>query len=246
MTVDGVTRAIAFVPSAFSSYSGCGQYLEDIARARAAAGPRAPRVDKVRAFYNHPGFIEAMRDRVRTGFDEVPAGRRAGAHLAFTAHSIPLSMADGCAYVAQLEEACGLVARGAGRSSWRLVYQSRSGPPSQPWLGPDVLDHLRSLKADGATDVVVAPIGFVSDHMEVKYDLDYEARQKAAELGLNLVRAGTAGAHPRFVSMIRELVEERLGDSPERRTLGSRGPAPDVCPEDCCPVGAGRPALARG
>jgi len=245
MMEDGVTRAIAFVPSAFSSYSGCGQYLEDIARARAAVGERAPRVDKVRVFYNHPGFIEAMTDRVRAAFDEVPAERGAAAHLAFTAHSIPLLMAGGCAYVAQLEEACRLVARGAGRSSWRLVYQSRSGPPHQPWLEPDVLDHLQSLRAAGATDVVLAPIGFASDHMEVKYDLDYEARHRAGELGLNLVRAGTAGTHPRFVSMIRDLVEERLRDSPERRTLGSRGPAPDVCPEDCCPVGAGRPALVR-
>lgn len=245
MADDGVTRAVAFVPSAFSSYSGCGQYLEDIARARAAVGERAPRVDKVRVFYNHPGFIEAMTDRVRAAFDEVPAERRAAAHLAFTAHSIPLAMAGGCGYVAQLEEACGLVARGAGRSAFRLVYQSRSGPPHQPWLEPDVLDHLTSLSTAGATDVVLSPIGFVSDHMEVKYDLDYEARHRAEDLGLNLVRAGTAGTHPRFVSMIRELVEERLHDSPERLALGSLGPAPDACAEDCCPVGPGRPAFPR-
>jgi ferrochelatase len=246
MADDGVKRAIAFVPSAFSSYSGCGQYLEDIAGARAAVGERAPRVDKLRVFYNHPGFIEAMIDRVRAAFEEVPAERRAAAHLAFTAHSIPLAMAGGSAYVAQLEEACRLGAEGAGRSGFRLVYQSRSGPPHQPWLEPDVLDHLQSIRAAGATDLVLSPIGFVSDHMEVKYDLDHEARHRAEELGLTLVRAGTAGTHPRFVAMIRDLVEERLRDSPDRRTLGSSGPAPDVCRDDCCPVGGGRPARPRG
>ncbi|HSB61803.1 MAG TPA: ferrochelatase, partial [Vicinamibacteria bacterium] len=140
-------------------------------------------------------------------------------------------------YVAQLEEACRLVAEGAAWPSWRLVYQSRSGPPGQPWLEPDVLDHLRELKAEGATDVVLSPLGFVSDHMEVRYDLDFEARAKAEELGLSLVRAGTPGTHPRFVSMVRELVEERLGGAAARPALGARGPAPDVCPDDCCPTG---------
>jgi len=236
MADDGVTRAIAFVTSAFSSYSGCRQYLEDIARARAAAGARAPRVDKLRAFWNHPGFVEAMIDGVRDAAGEVPAERRAEARLTFTAHSIPRAMAAGCDYVAQLEEACRLVAEGAGWLSWRLVYQSRSGPPGQPWLEPDVLDHLRELKAEGATDVVLSPLGFVSDHMEVKYDLDFEARAKAAELGLSLVRAGTPGTHPRFVRMVRELVEERLREAAVRPALGARGPAPDACPDDCCPV----------
>ncbi|HEX9203084.1 MAG TPA: ferrochelatase [Vicinamibacteria bacterium] len=242
MADDGISRAIAFVTSAFSSYSSCGQYLEDIAKARAAVGERAPRIDKVRAFYNHPGFIEAMSDRVRAAFEELPAGRRAAARLAFTAHSIPLAMASRCAYVAQLEEACRLVAAGAGRTEWGLAYQSRSGAPHQLWLEPDILDHLRVLRDQGATDVVVAPIGFVSDHMEVRYDLDLEARGRAEELGLNLVRAGTAGSHPRFVSMVRELVEERQRETPERPALGTRGPVPDVCPEGCCPVGSGRSA----
>ena len=237
---------IAFVTSAFSSYSSCGQYLEDIAKARAAEGERAPRIDKVRAFYNHPGFIEAMADRVRTAFEELPAGRRAAARLAFTAHSIPLAMAAGCAYVAQLEEACRLVAAGAGRTEWGLAYQSRSGAPHQPWLEPDVLDHLKGLRDAGATDVVVAPIGFVSDHMEVRYDLDLEARERAEELGLSLVRAGTAGSHPRFASMVRELVEERQRETAERPALGTRGPVPDVCPEDCCPVGTRPPAVRPG
>ena len=246
MADDGISRAIAFVTSAFSSYSSCGQYLEDIAKARAAVGERAPRIDKVRAFYNHPGFIEAMADRVRTAFEELPAGRRAAARLAFTAHSIPLAMAAGCAYVAQLEEACRLVAAGAGRTEWGLAYQSRSGAPHQPWLEPDVLDHLKGLRDAGATDVVVAPIGFVSDHMEVRYDLDLEARERAEELGLSLVRAGTAGSHPRFASMVRELVEERQRETAERPALGTRGPVPDVCPEDCCPVGTRPPAIGPG
>jgi protoporphyrin/coproporphyrin ferrochelatase len=241
----GVTRALAFVTSAFSSYSGCRQYLEDIERARTAVGERAPRVDKLRVFHNHPGFIGAMADRVRAAFEEVPAALRPEAHLAFTAHSIPLAMAEGCAFVAQLEEACRLVAERAGRSSWRLVYQSRSGAPHQPWLGPDILEHLQALRAEGATDVVVAPIGFISDHLEVKYDLDYEARRKAEEIGLRLVRAATVGTHPAFVRMIRELVEERLGETAERPALGAFGPAPDNCPEGCCPVGASRPAPVR-
>jgi ferrochelatase len=154
-------------------------------------------------------------------------------------------MAQTSCYQAQLEEACRLGAGQLEHQDWRLVYQSRSGAPGQPWLEPDVLDAIRSLARQSAKAVVLVPIGFVSDHMEVKYDLDHEARHRAEELGLNLVRAGTAGTHPRFVSMVRELVEERLRDSLERRALGSRGPAPDVCAEDCCPVGPGRPALPR-
>ena len=245
MAEAGVKRALAFVTSAFSSYSGCRQYLEDIARARAAVGKRAPLVDKLRVFHNHPAFIGAMADRVREAFEHVPMALRPEARLAFTAHSIPVAMAEGCAFVAQLDEACRLVAEQAGRSSWRLVYQSRSGSPQQPWLGPDILDHLRALREDGATDVVVAPIGFISDHLEVKYDLDYEGQRKAGEMGLRLVRAATVGTHPAFVRMIRELVEERVVETAERPTLGAFGPAPDTCPEGCCPVGASRPALAR-
>jgi len=243
MADDGVSRAIAFVTSAFSSYSSCGQYLDDIAKARESVGERAPRVDKVRAFYNHPGFIEATTDRVRAAFQEIPAGRRAAARLVFTAHSIPLAMASGCAYVAQLGEACALVAAGAGRAEWELAYQSRSGAPQQPWLEPDILDRVQALRAAGAADIVVSPIGFVSDHMEVRYDLDLEARARAEELGLNLVRAGTAGSHPRFASMVRELVEERQREAPERPALGTLGPVPDVCPEGCCPAGSHRPGL---
>jgi ferrochelatase len=244
MGANGVRRALAFVTSAFSSYSGCRQYLGDIARARKAVGDGAPVIDKLRAFYNHPGFVEPLVERVRAAFDRIPEPRRAEARLVYTAHSLPRALASTSDYQVQLEDTAGLVAGGLERLDWSLVYQSRTGPPSQPWLEPDIVDHLRALAAGGVRDVVVAPIGFVSDHMEVVYDLDLEARSRAVELGLNMVRAGTVGTHPRFVRMIRELVLERITDDPVRPHLGSRGPAPDVCPADCCPPAA-RPASPR-
>jgi len=235
MTANGVRRAFAFVTSAYSSYSGCRQYLEDLARAREAAGPGAPAVLKLRVFYNHPGFIETMADRVRAALDQIPPERRAKAELAFTAHSVPVAMAETSRYVQQIEEACRLVAERVGRPHYRLVYQSRSGAPGQPWLGPDVLEYLRELAAAGAAkDVVLAPIGFISDHMEVVYDLDTEARQLCDQLGLHMVRAETVGADPRFAAMIRELVLERLGHA-QPRALGEFGPGADACAEDCCP-----------
>ena len=150
-------------------------------------------------------------------------------------------MADGCAYEAQLTETCRLVAEGIGHEHWRLVFQSRSGPPTQAWLEPDICDYLRALKVQGTSDVVVAPIGFISDHMEVKYDLDTEARQLAKEIGINMIRAATVGTHPDFIKMIRELICERLDPQAERRALGTRGASHDLCPADCCLMGA-RPA----
>jgi protoporphyrin/coproporphyrin ferrochelatase len=236
MAGDGVRRALAFVTSAYSSYSGCRQYLEDIERARVAVGPAAPVLDKLRVFHDHPSFVEANADRLREALRTLPAERRAGARLVFTAHSVPAAMADGSDYVAQLRETCELVATAAGRERWTLVYQSRSGPPEVPWLEPDILPHLDALRAEGARDVVVAPVGFVSDHMEVVYDLDTEARGRAAALGLGFVRAGTAGTHPAFVRMIRELVEERRNGGP-RRALGARGPRADACAPGCCASG---------
>jgi ferrochelatase len=241
MAGDGVRRAVAFVTSAYSSYAGCRQYLEAIARARAEVGPSAPVVDKLRVFHDHPGFIEANADRVRAALAALPSPRRATARIAFTAHSIPAAMAAGSDYVAQLRETCALVAGSVPHERWALVYQSRSGPPEQPWLEPDVLDHLGTLRAEGVGDVVVAPVGFVSDHMEVVHDLDIEARERAASLGLGFVRAGTAGTHPAFVRMIRELVDERVAGG-ERRALGARGPRPDACAPDCCQSGAARPS----
>jgi protoporphyrin/coproporphyrin ferrochelatase len=233
MRAAGVRRALAFVMSAYGSYSGCRQYLEDISKAREAAGPGAPEIDKLRVFYNHPGFIEPMAERVRDAAAQIPEERRSAAALVFTAHSIPLAMAANSCYEAQLSEACRLVAERVGRADGRLVYQSRSGSPSQPWLGPDIADHLREIRAAGRRDAVLAPIGFISDHMEVLYDLDTEARALAETLGLNVVRAGTVGNHPAFVSMIRELLLERMGELPAR-WLGEQGPSHDVCEPDCC------------
>lgn len=230
----GVKSAVAFVTSAFSSYSGCRQYREDIQRA-ASAVEGAPRIDKLRGFFNHPGFIETMSDRVSAALEAVPAERRETCALIFTAHSIPMSMASNSRYVDQLKEASALVASAVDREDWQLAYQSRSGPPSQPWLEPDIGDALRTLAANGATDAVVVPIGFVSDHMEVLYDLDTEAAALAQELKMNLVRARTAGAHPRFVRMIRELIEERLEGAPPA-TCGTLAALPDFCPADCCPA----------
>ena len=240
MVGDGVRRALAFVTSAYSSYSGCRQYLEDIARARAEVGERAPVVDKLRVFHDHPGFVEANADRVREALATLPPARRHSARIAFTAHSIPIAMAAGSDYVAQLRETCGLVAAAVPHERWALVYQSRSGGPQQPWLEPDILGHLDALRAEGVRDVVVAPVGFVSDHMEVVYDLDSEARERAAALGLGFVRAGTAGIHPAFVGMVRDLIEERVSGG-ARRGLGTRGPRPDPCAADCCQSGAARP-----
>lgn len=237
MRDDGIKQALGFVTSVFSSYSGCRQYLEDIARAQQEVGAGTPRVDKLRSFFNHPGFIAAMQARTRAALDSVVAERRSMTQLVFTAHSIPLAMASGCAYEAQLHESCRLVAEAFPKHSWQLVYQSRSGPPTQAWLAPDVCDHLREVADKGeVTDIVVVPIGFVSDHMEVLFDLDTEAKQVCRELGLNMVRAGTAGTHPRFIRMVRELIEERTAGS-ERQSIGQLGPSHDACPSDCCPSG---------
>jgi ferrochelatase len=243
MARDGVRRALAFVTSAYSSYSGCRQYLDDIARARTELANEAPEVDKLRAFYNHPGFVEPLVELVDGAFQRIEEPRRRAARLVFTAHSLPRGLAASSDYEAQIRETAGLVAEGLGRPGWTLAWQSRSGPPSQPWLEPDIVEHLRALAAEGVRDVVVAPIGFISDHMEVVYDLDLEAKSRAVEIGLRMVRAPTVGTHPRFVRMIRELVEERLSDRPVRLALGSRGPAPDVCAPDCCPA-LRRPAPA--
>jgi ferrochelatase len=265
MAADGVRRALAFVTSAFSSYSGCRQYREDIARAQQEVGPAAPQVDKLRVYFNHPGFIEPMIERTQAALGAIPADRRDDAMLVFTAHSIPQAMADGCKYEAQLRDACQLVAKGVGREStslslgervgslgtrrgevrvpWHLAYQSRSGPPQQSWLEPDIGDFLERCQVSGVRcqDAVVVPIGFISDHMEVLFDLDTEVRQLCDSLGIHLVRAATVGAHPRFIRMIRELVEERMSNSPQRLALGELGPKEDICPDDCCVYTPARP-----
>ncbi|MEX2188117.1 MAG: ferrochelatase [Pirellulales bacterium] len=243
MRDDGIGRAIALVLAAYSSYSSCRQYREDIARAQAAVGEGAPQVDKIRVFYNHPLFVEVWTERLNAALAKIPEPRRAATQIVFCAHSIPAAMAGGCQYEPQLLEACRLVGEATGRTDWKLVYQSRSGPPTHPWLGPDVCDYLRELHAaKRPADVVVAPIGFLSDHMEVIYDLDTEARGLCNELGIHLVRAATPGTHPKMVEMFRQLIEERVGDSSSSRAMGRHaigrdGPSHDVCPEDCCPSG---------
>jgi len=234
MRADGIRRALAFATSAFGSYSGCRQYREDIERARTEIGSGAPEIHKLRTFHNHPGFVQAMADRVREALNRIPDDRRAAAPLLFTAHSISISMAETSPYVAQLLESCGLVSQAVGRTG-ALVYQSRSGPPTQPWLEPEVCDSIRQLHAGGdLTDLVLAPIGFLSDHMEVVYDLDTEAAALCRELGVNLSRAATVGVHPAFVSMIRELILERT-QGRERRCLGMAGAGFDTCGPDRCP-----------
>ncbi len=250
MQQDGVRRALAFVTSAYSSYSGCRQYREDIARAQSEVGPDAPEVDKLRAFFNHPAYVEATVERVRDALQAVPAAAQGAVQkdvqIVYTAHSIPVSMANSSDYVKQLEEVRRLVSGMIGQKNDALVYQSRSGAPGQPWLEPDILDYLRQVKAENlASAAVLAPISFVSDHMEVLYDLDVEARQVCDSLGLPMTRAKTVGVHPKFVGMIRELILERMNPGSERRAVGLLGARADVCAEECCP-GPGRKAVVSG
>ena len=237
MKQDGIRRALAFVTSAYSSYSGCRQYREDIARAQSEIGPVAPDVDKLRPYFNLPGSIEATVERLDDALEQIPANARENVHLVYIAHSIPLSMANTCEYVNQLEEVRKLVSAKLGLSNDALVYQSRSGAPGQPWLEPDILDYLREVKKrNRASAVVLAPISFVSDHMEVLYDLDIEARHLCESLSLPMARAKTVGVHPKFIGMIRELIVERTNPGTKRLALGSLGPRHDVCADDCCPA----------
>jgi ferrochelatase len=233
MRDDGIRRALAFITSPYSSYSSCRQYLDDIARAREVVGPGAPEVHRVRHYFDHPGFIEPLRRNVAMALATVADDDAA---LLYSAHSIPLAMARTSDYEAQLHEVARLVTAGASLGhAWTLVWQSRSGPPSVPWLEPDVGDHLADLAAAGTRSVVVAPIGFISDHMEVVFDLDVQAAERAAALGLRFVRAATVGAAPEFVAMIRELVQEQPDPSSPRRSLGRLGLRP-ACAPGCCPA----------
>ena len=236
MEADGVKRAIAFFTSTFSCYSGCRQYRENIRDAQDVVGAGAPRIDKLRMPYNHPCFIDTNAEHLRQALEQIDPARRDGAKVLFTAHSIPMSMAENCKYERQLNEASRLTAEAAGHANWELVYQSRSGPPQQPWLEPDVCDRIEALHAEGGlNDLVLLPIGFVSDHMEVLFDLDTEAKELCDKLDVNLVRAATIGTHPRAVSMIRELIEERIAtereESPERPAVGQYPREPRPLPE---------------
>ncbi|MFF3249970.1 ferrochelatase [Actinacidiphila glaucinigra] len=269
LTEDGHRRVLVLATSAYASYSGCRQYRENLADSLAALeaeGRTVPRVDKLRHYFNHPGFVRPMVDAVLTALATLPEDVRDGAHLAFTTHSIPTAAADtsgrpedhaedgaGGAYVAEHLDTARLIADAVREATgtdrpWKLVYQSRSGAPHIPWLEPDICDHLEELHDSGVPAAVMVPIGFVSDHMEVKYDLDTEATAKAAELGLPVARAATVGADPRFAAAVRELVLERAaterGLAPERCALGALGPSHDVCPVGCCPARSPRPAAA--
>ena len=248
MAGDGVTRVLAVLTSAYSSYSGCRQYRENLAAAVAPLGDRAPQVDRVRHYFNHPGFVQAMVSSTVAALDALPEGLRRDARLVFVTHSVPTSMNDasgpsGSAYQTQHRDVARLVtaevaaATGADHR-FDLAYCSRSGPPTQPWLEPDVNDHLEVLGAEGTPAAVLVPIGFVSDHMEVRFDLDTEALATAGRLGLPVSRAATVGTDPGFVAALRELVLERAalvrGEAPARPALGRLGPSHDLCPAGCC------------
>ena len=237
MAGDGLRRAVGVVTSAFSSYPGCRQYREDVARAQAAVGSGAPAVERIRWFHDHPGFIDAVAAATADAIAAL-ASEHAGvaARLVFTAHSIPVAMARTSRYVEQLTAAAERVARRCGAEGWDLVYQSRSGSPQVPWLGPDVSAHLPALAAAGTQAVVVVPLGFVSDHMEVVWDLDVEARQVAADAGLHFARAATPGTDPRFVAALADLVEERI----------LRPATEAACPPGCCPNLAAMAAVSVG
>jgi ferrochelatase len=218
MAADGVRRALVFPTSAYGGYSACRQYDEDIAGARAEVGPNAPDLVKLRQFFDHPLFIDAVVDAVRSAVEASPAGAR----LVFTAHSVPLAAdaaagVDGRLYSRQIAEAARLVAERLGVAEYDVVWQSRSGPPSVPWLEPDIVDHVESLHADGVPAVVVSPIGFVSDHLEVVWDLDNEARERAEKLGMGFARAATPGTDPRFAQLVVELVREHVAGAPVRK-----------------------------
>ena len=258
MAADGVRRALVLVTSAYSSYSGCRQYREDRDRACAQSSAAGLALDRIRHYFDHPGFVDAMADNVATAWDSLAAEGGSPVRIVFTTHSLPQALADrsgppefhgqgtGGAYVAQHRGAAGAVIDRLtqirpGRYEWELVFQSRSGAPTTPWLGPDVNDRLTELAGDGVAAIVLAPIGFVSDHMEVIWDLDVEAAQRCGELGISVSRASTVGTSAVFVAGLVELVAERvdlvaLGMTPVVRSARTPlGPSWDDCDDTCCP-----------
>lgn len=243
----GYRRILTVLTSAYSSYSGCRQYLEDLDRAKgqlvSAQIPGAGDLEfhKIRAFFNHPGFIKATAQQLSTALSKFEDATNVT--VLYSAHSIPLAMAAGCDYEKQLTEVASLISDLLGLKHYEVVYQSRSGPPHQPWLEPDICDRIEELyQKNGTRQIVIAPIGFLSDHIEILFDLDTEAHEVCRRLGIQVVRAKTVSTHPGFVSMLRELIQEKLTGSHDRATVGNLPPAPDSCPHDCCP--SGRPAAA--
>ena len=266
MRADGVRRPLAFFTSAYSSYSGCRQYRENLADAIATVGADTLQIDRIGPYFNHPGFVDPFIDATVEAVQQLTDAQRSNAHLVFTTHSIPVAMADSSgsstasdtgqplgAYVAQHREVAHLVARAVNAAAgldlpWDLVYQSRSGAPHIPWLEPDIDSHLKELTSAGATAAVVVPIGFVSDHMEVMWDLDTQARAAADEVGLPMVRVATPGSDPRTVAMVADLVRERIDGTvaSDRKRLGSLPSTADCCPGDCCPNPRGpRPVIGE-
>jgi ferrochelatase len=229
----GRKKTLVFFTALFSCYSGCRQYRENLEVASEEIGEGVPELHKLRMAYNHPGFVAAMSDRLNDALWSLPEELQDDAVVLFSAHSIPLSMAEGSEYVEQLQESSRLVAEKSGVVDYRIVYQSRSGAPHIPWLEPDVCDVICELSDSGVGAVVVVPIGFVSDHMEVIYDLDVEAKAVAEEREMAFARAGTAGTHPAFVKMTVELVQERVSGA-EKKCVGRHGPSHDLCPKGCC------------
>ncbi len=208
---NGVRRALGFVLAAHRCEASWERYLRNVEEARERVGPSAPVVDYPDEWHAHPLFIEAAAARVAEALARLEPGARARAQLIFTAHSIPAAMAAASPYVEQLRESARLIAERLGRRQWALAFQSRSGSPREPWLEPDVCDVLRGLKGQPA---VVAPIGFICDHVEVLYDLDVEAARVARQAGVVMERAATVGEHPRFIQMMAALIRERLSALP--------------------------------
>ncbi|MTB86930.1 ferrochelatase [Aeromicrobium senzhongii] len=237
MVADGVERVACFMTSAYSSYSSCRQYREDLFE---VSNDLPIRVDRLRHHFNHPVFVELFTEYARDALAQVGPD----AHVVFVTHSVPDQMNEasggpGCGlYEHQHLSVARLVSEALGVTQWSLAYCSRSGPPSQPWLEPDINDHLEELAGQDVTGVVLVPIGFVADHMEVVYDLDTEAKATAEKLGLRFARAASPNADPRYAAMIRDLLLERAaaerGESPERPAVGEFGPKADTCAADCC------------
>lgn len=235
MANDGVRKCLALVTSSFSSYSGCRQYREDLAKALQDSGTEIE-IQKIRAFYDHPGFLLTVQDETEKAWKNLPLDRKKTSKILFAAHSIPDAMSRHCNYVAQLQGSCHWIASRLDlpTRNWQLVFQSRSGPPTQPWLEPDICDEIQRLKNEEAlTDVVVVPIGFLTDHMEVLFDLDTEAKELCETLGIGFQRVATVGHRSGFISGLADLIVERLDDLPPSSCQGLT-PAPNVCPADCC------------
>lgn len=244
----GVRNVIAFFTSLYSSYSGCRQYREDLYGACQQAGITFQTIDKLRMPYNHPLLIEILADSLRNQLATIEHPN--DALVLFCAHSIPNAMADRCAYQDQLRETARITAESAGHSNWELVYQSRSGPPTQPWLEPDICDRIEQVvAAQKPSAIIVHPIGFISDHMEVLFDLDHEAKELCESLGVEFRRAATCGTDPRFAQLVRELLEERCDPAASRSAIGRYPANHDVCPATCClsgrPDAAPKPTLAQ-